>query len=165
VGEKVRRASNVTLAPPSSRQACLTDCVEILNQILQAIDVFSRQSLRDFGVTGPQLWALRTIGAADVASMSDLAQHLHLHMSTVTGIIDRLEAARLVTRDRSEEDARVMEIRLTSKGRGILSRAPEPPRSKAARGLQKLPLRRLRQVRTSLMLIARAMDLDILPPE
>ena len=161
----MKRPSNATVDQPSQRQACLSDCVEMLHQIIQAIDVFSRQSLREFGVTGPQLWALRTIGQAGVVSMGDLAQHMHLHMSTVTGIIDRLEASRLVTRERSEEDARVMELRLTLKGRGILSRAPEPPRSKAARGLQKLPLRKLRQVRTSLALVARAMDLDLPSPE
>jgi DNA-binding MarR family transcriptional regulator len=90
---------------------------------------------------------------------------MHLHMSTVTGIIDRLEASKLVTRERSGVDARVMELRLTPRGRGILGRAPEPPRSKAARGLQRLPLPKLRQVRSSLLLIARAMDLELLPPE
>ena len=86
---------------------------------------------------------------------------MHLHMSTVTGIIDRLEAAKLVTRERSASDARVMEIRLTARGRAILARAPEPPRSKAARGLQRLSPKELRQVHSSLRLIARAMDVDL----
>jgi DNA-binding MarR family transcriptional regulator len=136
----------------------------MLHRVFQAVDLFSRQTLRDFGVSGPQIWALRSIEQAGVSSMSDLAQGMHLHMSTVTGIIDRLESAKLVTRGRAEADARVMEIRLTSKGKAILARAPEPPRSKAARGLQRLSPRELRQVHSSLVLLARAMDVDLGPP-
>jgi DNA-binding MarR family transcriptional regulator len=135
----------------------------MLHRIFQAVDLFSRQTLRDFGVSGPQIWALRSIEQAGVSSMSDLAQGMHLHMSTVTGIIDRLESAKLVTRGRSEADARVMEIRLTAKGKAILSRAPEPPRSKAARGLQRLSPKELRQLHSSLLLLARAMDVDLGP--
>lgn len=147
------------------RKETMSESVEILHRIFQAVDLFSRQTLRDFGVSGPQIWALRTIDLAGVASMSTLAQGMHLHMSTVTGIIDRLETARLVTRERSAADARVMEIRLTARGRAILSRAPEPPRSKAARGLQRLSTAQLRKVHDSLRLIARAMDVDLnLPP-
>jgi DNA-binding MarR family transcriptional regulator len=89
---------------------------------------------------------------------------MHLHMSTVTGIIHRLESAKLVTRGRSEADARVREIRLTARGKAILARAPEPPRSKAARGLQRLSPKELRQVHSSLLLLAGAMDVDVGPP-
>jgi MarR family transcriptional regulator, organic hydroperoxide resistance regulator len=140
------------------RKACLRESLELLNQIIQAIDLFSRGALRDFGVTGPQIWALRTVGKAGVVSMGDLAQHMHLHMSTVTGIIDRLEAARLVTRGRSASDARVMELRLTSRGRSLLAKAPEPPRSKIARRLGKVAPAELRQVRSVLRLLARSMS-------
>jgi DNA-binding MarR family transcriptional regulator len=160
----VKRTPGTITAPRFDRKERLSESVEILHQIFQAVDVFSRQTLREFGVTGPQIWALRTIGEAGVASMGDLAQHMHLHMSTVTGIIDRLEAAKLVTRERSQEDARVMELRLTPKGKSILARAPEPPRSKAARGLQRLSSRQLRQLHSALTLLARAMDVELTPP-
>jgi len=149
---------------PSGRKELLSETVEMLHRVFQAVDLFSRQTLRDFGVSGPQIWALRSIEQAGVSSMSDLAQGMHLHMSTVTGIIDRLESAKLVTRGRSEADARVMEIRLTAKGKAILARAPEPPRSKAARGLQRPSPKELRQLHSSLLLLARAMDVDLGPP-
>jgi MarR family transcriptional regulator, organic hydroperoxide resistance regulator len=160
----VKRTSGVDVLQRSDRKDRLSECVEMLHQIFQSVDLFSRQALRDFGVSGPQIWALRTIGEAGILSMGDLAQHMHLHMSTVTGIIDRLETSKLVTRDRSTEDARVMELRLTPKGRGILAKAPEPPRSKAARGLQKLGPKQLKQVHSALRLVAEAMDVDLTPP-
>jgi DNA-binding MarR family transcriptional regulator len=136
----------------------------MLHQIFQAVDLFSRQTLRDFGVTGPQIWALRTIDDGDVVSMGDLAQRMHLHMSTISGIIDRLESSRLVTRERSAADARVMDVRLTARGRALLAKAPEPPRSKAARGLQRLSPKELDRVHSALLLIARAMDVEFTPP-
>jgi DNA-binding MarR family transcriptional regulator len=135
----------------------------MLHQIFQAVDLFSRQTLRDFGVSGPQIWALRTIDEGGVVSMGDLAQRMHLHMSTVSGIIDRLESGRLVTRERSSADARVMELRLTARGRSLLAKAPEPPRSKAARGLQRLSPKDLERVHSALLLIARAMDVEFTP--
>ena len=135
----------------------LDETIDLLHRIFQCADLFSRRALRDFGVTGPQIWALQTIARGGTLRMGALARGMHLHMSTVTGIIDRLEAARLVTRERSAADARVMELRLTAKGKGILARSPEPPRSKVARRLQGLRPADLRKLRSSLLLIADAM--------
>jgi DNA-binding MarR family transcriptional regulator len=163
--KRTSRPPDETILPARpGRQETLSESVEMLHQIFQAVDLFSRQTLRDFGVTGPQIWALRTIDDGDVVSMSDLAQRMHLHMSTVSGIIDRLESSRLVTRERSAADARVMDVRLTPRGRALLAKAPEPPRSKAARGLQRLSPKDLERVHSALLLIARAMDVEFTPP-
>jgi len=163
----VKRSSRLPeeplLSPRSMRQETLFESVEMLHQIFQAVDLFSRQVLRDFGVSGPQIWALRTIDEGGVASMGDLAQRMHLHLSTVSGIIDRLESAGHVKRERSSADARVMDLRLTSQGRAVLAKAPEPPRSKAARGLQRLSPNELDRVHAALRLIARAMDVEFTP--
>lgn len=137
----------------------------MLHRIFQSVDLFSRQTLRDFGVSGPQIWALRTVDEAGVATMSDLSERMHLHMSTVTGIIDRLESGGLMTRERSARDARVMEVRLTSKGRNILARCPEPPRSKVAGRLRRLRPSELRTLRSALGLIAEAMDIALDEPD
>lgn len=142
-----------------SRDAVLSESVELLHRIFQAVDLFSKKTLREFGVSGPQIWALRTIAREQALRMGDLARRMHLHISTVTGIIHRLEAGKLVARERSLEDARAYELRLTPKGRTILSQAPEPPRSKAARGLRHLSTENLRRVHSSLVLVARAMDI------
>jgi DNA-binding MarR family transcriptional regulator len=151
--------------PRTRGPADLEESIELLHRIFQSVDLFSRKTLRDFGVTGPQIWALKTIEGARMLSMGDLAQGMHLHMSTVTGIIDRLEAAGLVTRERSASDARVMELRLTPKGKEILAKSPEPPRSKVARRLQRLSPADLRKVRTSLLLIAEAMGVGLADPD
>ena len=163
--KQVRDALGVAAVFAVSRKDLLSETVQLLHQMFQSMDLFSRRMLRDFGVTSPQLWALRTIDAAGVLSMSDVAQGMHLHLSTVTGIVDRLESSKLVTRERSTADGRVKELRLTAKGRAILARAPEPPRSKAARRLGRLRPAELRQVHASLRILTEAMDLPLTEPE
>lgn len=150
-----------TAAPRRDRKDLLQESVQTLHRIFQAVDLFSRQTLRDFGVTGPQVWALRAISESGVMNMGEIAQRMHLHISTVTGIVARLEAGKLVTRERAASDGRIVEIRLTPRGRSILARSPEPPRSKAARGLSRLGSAELRRVHLSLLLIADAMDVDL----
>jgi DNA-binding MarR family transcriptional regulator len=57
------------------------------------------------------------------ATVSDLAQRLALAQSTVTELVDRSEAAGLVTRIASDTDARVVFVRLTAEGERRLAPA------------------------------------------
>ena len=68
------------------------------------------------GISGPQRFALRMIGVQPGTTPGDLAAVLHLHPSTVTGILQRLEARRLVRRRSSVKDGRVTHLHLTAAG-------------------------------------------------
>lgn len=134
------------------------ESVRGLHRIFQNIDLFSRRVLREFGVSGPQIWALRTIRDAEVTTMSELALRLHLHPSTVSGIVDRLEEHALAVRSQASDDARVTELRLTPAGRKVVSRVPEPPRSRLARGVESLPPEELACVHRAVGILSRIMD-------
>ena len=136
----------------------VAECVQGLHRIFQNVDIFSKRTLREFGVSGPQIWALRTIRDAEVIVMSDLAERLHLHASTVSGIVDRLEERSLAARYPAADDARVTELRLTPSGRKLLSNVPEPPRSKVARGLEALSPEDLACVYRAVRILTRIMD-------
>jgi MarR family transcriptional regulator, organic hydroperoxide resistance regulator len=60
-------------------------------------------------------------------SLGTLSKEIRAHNSTVTGIVDRMEAAGLVERARSDEDRRVWIIRLTAAGKKIAERAKVSP--------------------------------------
>ncbi len=60
-------------------------------------------------------------------SLGTLSKEIRAHNSTVTGIVDRMEAAGLVERARSDQDRRVWIIRLTSAGRKVAERARVSP--------------------------------------
>ena len=78
-------------------------------------------------LTMPQLKVLAVIArAASAASgrgptVGDLARRLHLSAPTVTGIVDRLNAAGLVERTRLAADRRVVEVVATEAGRRLLA--------------------------------------------
>ncbi|MBF4576455.1 MarR family winged helix-turn-helix transcriptional regulator [Frondihabitans sp. VKM Ac-2883] len=54
-----------------------------------------------------------------IPSMAELADHLRLDRSSVSGLIDRAEKRGLVVRGTAEHDARVVTVRLTDSGRAL----------------------------------------------
>jgi DNA-binding MarR family transcriptional regulator len=69
------------------------------------------------GVTGPQRLAMRIVGMAPGLSAGALARTLHLHPSTLTGILRRLEQRGLIRRSPHPADARRTVLHLTADGR------------------------------------------------
>ncbi len=95
-----------------------------LRRIIRAVDLHSRKLMESSGLTGPQLAALQEINRQGPISAGNVARAIHLSQGTVTGILTRLEARGLVTRERSETDRRATVISITSSGEAVLSRAP-----------------------------------------
>jgi DNA-binding MarR family transcriptional regulator len=77
----------------------------------------SKRMVSRFGFTAPQRLALRFIGRQPRITLGALADLLHLHPGTVTGIVGQLERAGLVARERSAEDTRRVHLTLTPAGR------------------------------------------------
>ncbi len=70
------------------------------------------------GVTGAQFGVLRCLSDAgdEGLMLSDLSERLLVTCGNVTGIVDRLEQAGYLRRERSREDRRVVIARLTPDG-------------------------------------------------
>jgi DNA-binding MarR family transcriptional regulator len=71
--------------------------------------------------------------------VSELSQALSVHVSTASNLLDKLARAGLVERIRDEEDRRVVRLRLTDKGRDIVTRAPQPLAGRMVDALEKMP--------------------------
>jgi DNA-binding MarR family transcriptional regulator len=82
----------------------------------QALQRTSKQMHRTIGVTGPQRLVLRIVGRFPGSSAGHLARQLHVHPSTLTGVLARLEDRRLITRTPDRRDARRSLLQLTSAG-------------------------------------------------
>lgn len=87
----------------------------------------SKDEAQRYGVTPTQLSVLKLLHEIGDLSLGSLSKEIRAHNSTVTGIVDRMEAAGLVERARSEEDRRVWIIRLTTAGRKVAERAQVSP--------------------------------------
>ena len=76
----------------------------------------------EFGLSPPQLFALRTLDPDNPSPMSALAAALHCDNSNVTGLVDGLEAQGLVERRPAEHDRRVRMLVVTERGAQVRER-------------------------------------------
>jgi DNA-binding MarR family transcriptional regulator len=87
--------------------------------------------LSELGISPQQSMALSTLKPGEATPMSALADAMHADNSSITGVVDRLEAAGLVERRPDERDRRVKAVILTEKGEWLRveveRRAGEPP--------------------------------------
>lgn len=90
--------------------------MQLLWAVAHGLDARSKHMANRIGVTGPQRLALRVVGLAPGVSAGDLARALHLHPSTLTGILQRLVKQGLITRAGDPGDGRRIRLRLTPLG-------------------------------------------------
>jgi len=71
---------------------------------------------RKYGLTMPQYQLLLAAMYGDATTLGSLADELNCSRGNLTGVADRLERDGWLVRERSTEDRRVVNIRLTDKG-------------------------------------------------
>jgi DNA-binding MarR family transcriptional regulator len=139
---------------------------EPLHKLAQEVDQhlsIIRQRLREpletefarGGLTGPQRMVMQVLVQSEGLSLKELSARLSLAHSTVSGIVDRLQARGMVVRRRDEADGRATVIAPSSQVRDFLTnRMPElaiSPLTEALRGAsdseQATVLRGLRKLR------------------
>jgi DNA-binding MarR family transcriptional regulator len=138
--------------------------IDDIRRVFQAVNEYSKKAERETGLTGPQLWAIKIVADAAPIKVSVLARRMYLHPATVVGILDRLERGGLVERLRSREDRRVVEIRLTDRGKALVERAPEVAQGLLVKGLESLTDRELACIADGLDQLVKIHGIQELPP-
>jgi DNA-binding MarR family transcriptional regulator len=82
------------------------DFMRLLWSIEHGLERESKRMAATIGLTGPQRVVLRIVAKFPGLSAGELASIIHLHPSTITGIVQRLVARRLLRRDRDPDDSR-----------------------------------------------------------
>ena len=142
----------------ATRDVAISEIMQSLRRIFKAIQDYSHKVSEEFGITGPQLWALKTISQNESLSLSDLGKRMYLHPSTITGVIDRLEKKRYVARIRDQVDRRVIYVQLTAEGKRLAKRAPNPAQGKMIYGLKNLKRRELNLIYDSVQKLVKIME-------
>jgi DNA-binding MarR family transcriptional regulator len=128
------------------RNVAISEIMQSLRRIFKAIQDYSQEVSQKFGITGPQLWALKTISTSGSLPLGQLSKMMYLHPSTITGVVDRLEKKGYVARDRVLKDRRIVMVKLTTKGKSTVSKAPNPIQGKMVYGLNKLKQKNLNSI-------------------
>lgn len=95
------------------------DFLRALWALDHAFQSASKRMEARLGVTSPQRLVLRIVGQFPGLSPGEVAGILHLHPSTLTGILKRLERRSLVVRRADPGDGRRALLALTARGRAV----------------------------------------------
>jgi len=99
----------------------------------------SKRMERVIGVTGVQRLVIRVLAQFPAITPGQLAGVLHLHPSTITGVVQRLQRRGFVLRRIDPRDKRRWRLALTPRGRGIHSRRGGTLEGELERVLTRLP--------------------------
>lgn len=138
----------------------LGDVIEFM-RLLWAVDhgleASSKQMDAEVGVTGPQRLVVRLVGKRPGISAGQLAEVLHVHPSTLTGVLARLVERGVLTRRPDPEDARRALFGLTAQGKKIDEVRSGTVEAKVRRALAKVPPKELASARKVLAGLAEAL--------
>ena len=110
-----------TPARPHESLDAVLDFMRLLWRIEHGLHSTSKRMGTTIGITGPQRLVLRIVSKFPGISAGDLAHVVQLHPSTLTGVIQRLVAKRLLIRERDAADTRYVRLR-TAKGASRFTR-------------------------------------------
>lgn len=100
--------------------------LDSIRRIVRAVRISSRSTESTVGLSAAQLFVLQRLAERDGLSINELAGETLTHQSSVSVVVAKLAARRLVRRAISPRDRRRTVLSLTAKGRRALSGAPEP---------------------------------------
>jgi DNA-binding MarR family transcriptional regulator len=122
--------------PPDPRTREVLDAIR---RIVQALRESSRLAEARVGLSGAQLFVLRTAAEVPGLSLNELAERTRTHQSSVSVVVTRLAREGLVQKRTADGDARRVEIRLSPNGRRRLDRAPRAAQERLVASVDALP--------------------------
>jgi DNA-binding MarR family transcriptional regulator len=132
--------------------------MRLLWAIVHQLQKRSKRMTAELGVTGPQRLVLRVVGLVPGASAGTLAEILHVHPSTLTGVLQRLTAQQLLRRSSHAEDRRRSVLYLTARGDRVNSTDEGTVESAIAAALRVVSHRDAMATERALSIIAEHLD-------
>ena len=132
--------------------------MQLLWAIAHGLESISKRLQRSRGITGPQRLVLRLVGHFGTASPGDLALVLHVHPSSITGVLRRLERTRLIRRTRDPGDGRRSILVLTPRGRHLVKDSKGTVEAAVQTTLTRFPQKRIDAVRDVLTALASELE-------
>src|SRR3954471_7794610 len=105
--------------PKEPPLGAVLDFMRLLWALDHALQSASKRMESTFGLTGPQRLVVRIVGRFPGIAAGRIAGILHVHPSTLTGVLKRLESRGVLQRRPDPRDARRALFMLTNKGRKL----------------------------------------------
>ena len=135
------------------------DWDKLLQRIMTSYNDISRsinpKGLLKINLTTAQIKLLTCFNDKDTHSMTELSTSLAVSMPTITAMVDRLETANMVKRERNSVDRRVVQVRLTPAGKKELKKLSTIRKEEMEKILMNLSEKEMNTFLGSIELVAR----------
>ena len=152
--EKISAPQNISLQSLKKQ-----DWDKLLQRIMTSYNDISRsinpKGLLRINLTTAQIKLLTCFSDKDSQSMTELSISLAVSMPTITAMVDRLETANMVKRERNSVDRRVVQVRLTAAGKKELKKLTHIRRDEMEKILMNLSAKEMNTFLGSIELVAR----------
>ena len=150
--------SGSDLMPPDLPVGDAVDFLRLIWAVDHALQRRSKSMAASLGITGPQRLVIRIIGRFPSIHAKQLADILHLHPSSLTALLKRLERRGLISRRPDGRDRRRWLVGLTRHGQTLNRDAPGTIEAAVQRALRATTRRDLGATRVVLRRLARELD-------
>jgi DNA-binding MarR family transcriptional regulator len=132
--------------------------MRLLWAVAHGLESASKRMHAKLGVTGPQRIVLRLIGHHGRIAAGELAEALHVHPSSLTGVLRRLEQGELIRRESDPFDRRRALFELTLRGLRLNEQRAGTVEATIAAALTKMPKERVVATKAVLKALAAALE-------
>jgi DNA-binding MarR family transcriptional regulator len=132
--------------------------LRLLWGVNHGLEASSKQMDAQHGVTGPQRLVLRIVGRNPGISAGSVARVMHVHPSTLTGVLSRLESRGMLARTADPADGRRALFSLTSRGKELDGMRSGTVEAKVRGALAKLSPTRVKAAQEVLEALATALQ-------
>ncbi|HEY8923122.1 MAG TPA: MarR family transcriptional regulator [Polyangia bacterium] len=144
-------------APPP-RLGNALEFMRLIWAMENALQKRSRRMESELGVTAPQRLVVRMVGRFPGVQAGHLAQLLHVHPSTLTGIIQRLEKQGLIRKRVDPRDGRRTLLSLTDAGHALAAVTTGTVEFSIEQALESIPQAQLAAASDVLKAITASLD-------
>lgn len=131
-----------------------------IRKLIQASELYTKELNKKYQVSTAQLNCILTLYEYGPLPPSQIAKHMMVKSSTVTGVVDRLEKKGIAERMRNSPDRRVINIQLTETGKKLAENAPPPIQQKIIDGLKQTDNNKVEQIVSSLNILTSMLDVQ-----
>lgn len=154
------RATGLAFDIPPPHLGEVLDFMRLIWAVDHALQKTSKRMKSAIGVTGPQRLVVRIVARFPGLPAGQIAQLLHVHPSTLTGILKRLERQGLIRRRPDPKDRRRAFLGITEKGRRIDAAATGTVEAAVERVISRTPRAKLESAREILIALAAALGVQ-----
>jgi MarR family transcriptional regulator, organic hydroperoxide resistance regulator len=156
----VSRTTAVGRSAPPPRLGDVLEFMRLIWALDHALQSTSKRMKSSLGVTGPQRLVIRIVSRFPGITAGQIAEMLHVHPSTLTGVLKRLEATELVRRRSDPNDRRRAILGVTEKGRQIEGAGAGTVENAVERVITRTPRAHLDHARDVLIDLAASLSED-----